>query len=139
MRMPLLLALLLVAAVPVEAADLVVTVEGVRNNAGEIRAGIFNSAATWLDGDKALAGVDVKAVAPRTVLKFENLVPGTYAVAFYHDENGNQKHDRNLLGIPVEGYGFTRDPTVVLSAPSFAECTIEVPAEGAAVAVHVKY
>jgi uncharacterized protein (DUF2141 family) len=138
MRTLLLLPLLLAIA-PARAADLVVTVEGVRNNAGNIRAGIFNSAETWLDGDKALARVAVKAVAPRTVLKFENLAPGTYAVGFYHDENENQKHDRNFLGVPVEGFGFTRDPTVVLSPPSFAECTIEVPAAGAEVSVHVKY
>jgi uncharacterized protein (DUF2141 family) len=134
-----LLLLALLAAVPARAADLVVTIEGVRNDHGNIRAGIFDSAATWLDGDKALARLVVKAAAPRTVLTFEGLVPGTYAVAFYHDENENQKHDRNFLGAPVEGFGFTRDPTVVLSPPDFAACTIEVPPEGAAVTVHAKY
>jgi uncharacterized protein (DUF2141 family) len=137
--MRLLLVLPLLAAIPARAADLVVTVEGVRNAAGNIRAGVFDSPASWLDGEKAIAGLDVKAVAPRTVLKFENLAPGTYAVAFYHDANENQKHDRNFLGVPVEGYGFTRDPTVVLSGPSFAECTIRVPEEGAAVTAHMKY
>jgi uncharacterized protein (DUF2141 family) len=133
------LLLILLAAVPARAADLVVTIEGVRNDDGNIRAGIFDSPATWLDGDKARARLAVKAAAPRTVLRFEGLAPGTYAVAFYHDENENQKHDRNFLGVPLEGFGFTRDPTVVLSPPDFADCTIEVPPEGAAVTVHAKY
>ena len=139
MKTPLLLLPLLLAVTPAWAADLVVTVEGVRSEAGKIRAGIFDSAEAWLNAGKALASVDVKATAPRTVLAFENLAPGRYAVAFYHDENGNQKHDRNLLGFPTEGFGFTRDPTMVLSAPAFAQCTIEVPAEGAAVTIHAKY
>jgi uncharacterized protein (DUF2141 family) len=76
---------------------------------------------------------------PRTVLRFENLLPGRYAVAFYHDENHNERHDRNLIGIPIEGFGFTRDPTVVLTPPSFEECTIDVTDRGAEVSVHVKY
>lgn len=134
-----LLLLVLLAAAPARAADLVVTIEGVRNDRGDIRAGVFDSPATWLDGDKALAHLAVKAAAPRTVLRFEGLAPGTYAVAFYHDENENRKHDRNFLGVPIEGYGFTRDPTVVLTPPDFAQCTIEVPAEGAAVIIHAKY
>jgi uncharacterized protein (DUF2141 family) len=134
-----LLLLVLLTAAPARAADLVVTIEGVRNDHGNIRVGVFDSPATWLDGDKALARLVVKAATPRTVLRFEGLAPGTYAVAFYHDENENRKHDRNFLGVPVEGFGFTRDPTVVLSAPAFAQCTIEVPPEGAAVTVHAKY
>ena len=137
--MRLLLPLFLLAAVPSSAADLVVTIEGVRNDHGNIRAGLFDSPATWLDGEKALARLEVKASSPRTVLRLEHLAPGTYAVAFYHDENANGKHDRDFVGAPLEGYGFTRDPTVILSAPEFAHCTIEVPEAGAAVTIHAKY
>jgi uncharacterized protein (DUF2141 family) len=135
----LLLPFILLAVAPASAADLVVTIEGVRSDAGNIRAGVFDSPATWLDGEKALAHVEVKAASPRTVLRFEHLAPGAYAVAFYHDENANGKHDRDFLGVPLEGYGFTRDPTIVLSPPDFAQCTIEVPEAGAAVTIHAKY
>jgi uncharacterized protein (DUF2141 family) len=40
---------------------------------------------------------------------FENIPPGTYALAVIHDENANGKLDTSWLGIPTEGYGFSND------------------------------
>jgi uncharacterized protein (DUF2141 family) len=133
------LALLALGAAPGAAAELVVAVDGVRSEAGNIRAAVFDRAEAWLEADQARQRVVVAAPAPRTRLRFENLAPGRYAVALYHDENANAKHDRNFVGLPLEGFGFTRDPTVVLAAPSFAECIIEVPERGAEAVVRLKY
>ncbi len=41
---------------------------------------------------------------------FEDISPGTYALAVIHDENGNGKLDTNWVGIPTEGYGFSGLP-----------------------------
>ncbi len=51
---------------------------------------------------------------------FEDVPPGTYAIAAAHDENMNGKLDTNALGIPTEGYGFSNDAKGWLSAPSFS-------------------
>lgn len=51
---------------------------------------------------------------------FENIPPGTYALAVIHDENMNGKLDTNWLWIPTEGYGFSNDATALLGAPSFS-------------------
>ena len=51
--------------------------------------------------------------------------PGTYAVAVYHDENGNEKFDKNWIGLPDEGYGISNNPTIFLSAPDFDEAKFE--------------
>jgi uncharacterized protein (DUF2141 family) len=131
--------LLALWALPAAAAELVVAVETPRSADGNIRAGVFDSAATWLDGKRALKRVAVPATQPATVFAFADLPPGSYAVALYHDENENATHDRNFLGMPVEGYGFTRDPTILLSPPSYEDCVIEVPANGARVTVQLKY
>jgi uncharacterized protein (DUF2141 family) len=124
---------------PAAAAELVVKVENLRSAGGNVRVRVFDSAATWLEGEKALARAVTKATQPSTVVTIEGLKPGTYAVALYHDENGNAKHDRNFLGVPLEGFGFTRNPTVVLSPPSFTECAVEVTEPGAEVSVRLKY
>lgn len=50
---------------------------------------------------------------------FEDIPRGTYAIAVVHDENMNGKIDMNWLGIPTEGYGFSRDAKGLLGAPSF--------------------
>ena len=51
---------------------------------------------------------------------FEDLPPGTYALAVIHDENTDGKLDTNWLGIPKEGYGFSNGAKGVLGAPSFS-------------------
>ena len=45
--------------------------------------------------------------------------PGNYAAALIHDENSNAKLD-TLLGIPREGFGFSRNPPIGFGPPRFA-------------------
>ncbi len=52
---------------------------------------------------------------------FENVAPGTYAIAIMHDENDNKKLDKNFLGVPTEGYGVSNDHTHAMSAPTWDE------------------
>jgi len=49
---------------------------------------------------------------------------GKYAISVLHDENENNKLDVNFLGIPIEGYGFSNNPKIMLGPPSFEECAI---------------
>ena len=51
---------------------------------------------------------------------FEDIPPGTYAMAVVHDENMNGKLDTNWMGIPTEGYGFSNDAKALLGAASFS-------------------
>lgn len=51
---------------------------------------------------------------------FEDIPPGTYAIAVIHDENMNGKLETNWLGIPIEGYGFSNDAKGVTGVPSFS-------------------
>jgi uncharacterized protein (DUF2141 family) len=43
-----------------------------------------------------------------------------------HDENKNEKLDRNFLSIPTEGFGFANNPRVFLTAPPFAQASVDV-------------
>ena len=54
---------------------------------------------------------------------FEDIPPGTYAMAVVHDENMNGKLDTNWLGLPTEGYGFSNNAKAVFSAPSFSDAS----------------
>src|SRR5581483_9984203 len=56
---------------------------------------------------------------------FEDIPPGTYAMAVIHDENMNGKLDTNWLGIPTEGYGFSNDAKALLGAPSFSAASFQ--------------
>ena len=50
---------------------------------------------------------------------FENLKPGKYAISVLHDTNNNKDMDRNKLGIPKEGFGFSNNVTGAMGPPSF--------------------
>ena len=64
---------------------------------------------------------------------------GKYAVVVYHDENDNHKFDRNLIGLPTEGFGVSKNPSLFLAAPNFEESSFEVNGEVTHVDVDMKY
>ncbi len=65
--------------------------------------------------------------------------PGTYAVAIYHDENNNHHFDRSLIGLPVEGYGFSRNARIFLGPPSFSSVRFAVGPDGTAMSISLRY
>lgn len=85
---------------------------------GKVYAGLFSSAASF-EANEAMTGAMAQAVAGGTVLEFKGLVPGTYGFAIYHDVNGNQTLDTTEMGRPTEPYGFSNNPEIKRSAPSF--------------------
>jgi uncharacterized protein (DUF2141 family) len=103
-----------------ELCTLTVIAEGVANSTGVVGVLVFNSPEGWPDRvSAALKARAVPAHAGITEVTIPGLAPGKYAVAVLHDENKNQKLDRNWLGIPTEQWGMSNNPSYVLSAPSF--------------------
>jgi uncharacterized protein (DUF2141 family) len=70
---------------------------------------------------------------------WENVPPGDYGVVVIHDENMNQKLDRNLFGIPKEGFGFANNPKVRLSAPAFQAAKLHVACPVTNTTIHLIY
>lgn len=76
--------------------------------------------------------------ASQRTLRFEALPLGTYAAAVIHDENSNSKLD-TVLGIPKEGFGFSRNPRIGFGAPRFAAARFAIPAEGTEQSIVMRY
>lgn len=57
------------------------------------------------------------------------LAPGQYAVAVIHDENGNDRLD-TFLGIPREGFGFSRNPAIGFGPPPFTAARFAIGGSG---------
>jgi uncharacterized protein (DUF2141 family) len=88
---------------------------------------LANSARIGLLNDKGrLLGVTMRAKPGSQSVEFPDLPPGRYAVIVFHDENDNGLLDKNGLGIPIEGYGFSNNATGFFSAPSFDDAAITV-------------
>lgn len=85
-------------------ASLVVEVSGVEDD-GAVLAYLFSNKGDFPgDFDKASRAA-TRASAGSATLRFDDVLPGTYAVIAAHDENGNGELDTNFLGIPQEGVG----------------------------------
>ncbi len=92
-----------------QAGDLTVTVNGIRSDKGQVMVAIYDKAENWNSWKSPVATQKVAAAKKGLVLHFQ-LPPGTYALELMHDENGNGKLDKNGLGIPSEGYGYSNNP-----------------------------
>lgn len=129
--------LALVAAVaPAAAADVAVALHGARSADGRLQVALVDAAGFA----GTAAPVAARELAPDpagTCLAFEGVAPGRYAVMVIHDENGNGRLDTNLVGMPVEGYGFSNNPRV-MRRPTFDEAAFELGADGAALDIAIR-
>jgi uncharacterized protein (DUF2141 family) len=103
---------------------LTVRVVGARNASGEIRVALFQNADGFPgDASKALrtqpAQIDPQTLSAR--VSFMGIPQGVYAVSVFHDENGNGKLDKNLVGMPKEAYGASNNPPKKMRPPTFDE------------------
>lgn len=78
------------------------------------------------------------AQAGETTVLVKGVPPGTWAVVAYQDENTNGELDTNLLGIPKEAYGFSRDARSKFGPPGFDDAAIEVGEAPATVNVRLR-
>ncbi|MFC5497272.1 DUF2141 domain-containing protein [Caenimonas terrae] len=99
-----------------------VKILNIRNSTGTVACALFDSPAGFpQDYLKMATNVMVIKVRKNEArCDFEDIPPGTYAMAVVHDENMNGQLDTNFLGIPREGYGFSNDATGPLGAPPFS-------------------
>lgn len=127
------------AASSAVAADLTVTVQGVRNSDGTIRIALYDGDQGFPKEGKPVAMQAQNASKGALVFVFPRLQPGNYAVTLFHDENGNEELDSNLFGIPTEGYGFSNDARGTMGPPSFTDAAIEIGPSDVTNAVSVQY
>jgi uncharacterized protein (DUF2141 family) len=103
---------------------LTIRVVNASNASGEIRLALFQNAQGFPgDASKAFrtqpAQIDRQTLSAQVVLT--EIPQGVYAVSVFHDENGNGKFDKNLVGIPKEAYGASNNPTKKMRPPTFDE------------------
>lgn len=98
-----------------------VTIDNFDSDKGVCKACIFSDAATYAGKGKPLLCKDATIQHKRTVIQFDQLSPGYYAIALFHDKNNNGQMDTNFLGIPKEGYGASKNKLPFAAAPKFED------------------
>ena len=78
-----------------QAGDLLVTVEGIKSEQGNVRIALFNNAQGF--PKNSIHGQFLPAKIGSLTFVFKNQASGLYVVSTFHDLNRNDKLDRNLL------------------------------------------
>jgi len=121
-------------------APIHVHVHGIRNADGTVKAALYGpDPNTFLVKGKKADKEREPAEEGSMTLCMAATEMGRYAVVVYHDENDNHKFDRNFVGLPIEGFGVSNDPTLFLAPPSFEEAAFEVNGDLTNVEVEIKY
>ncbi|UTN04147.1 DUF2141 domain-containing protein [Flavobacterium bizetiae] len=103
---------------------LTVSVSGIKNNAGTVKVGLYNSEGTFLKTTYKSVGSEIKN--NKVVVVFDNLPAGDYAISTYHDENNNGKLDKNMMGIPSEDYAASNNAKGFMGPPSYKDAKFDL-------------
>jgi uncharacterized protein (DUF2141 family) len=118
--------------------DLTITVADIRSNKGEIQIGLYNNKESFPLVDKQYKFIIIEVNKFSGSYMIKNLPEGDYAVGILHDENSDKICNKNFLGIPKEGYGFSKNFRPKLSAPKFEDCKFELK-ENLAITIKLIY
>ncbi len=113
------------------AADLLIVMEGIESNEGNIELGLFSEKdkGNFPDG-KVTIGLSIPAKKGSVSARI-SAPAGIYTATAFHDKNKDKELNKVfLLGIPLEPYGFSNDARAAFSAPSFSQAQFKLPESG---------
>ena len=107
-----------------QTSSLGISIEGIAISQGTIKVALcdqddFLKQCALSKMEKATADVPVHFL-------FDGVKPGRYAVMAFHDQNDNGILDRAPNGIPLEGYGFSRNAKGNYGLPSFDDAALDL-------------
>lgn len=101
---------------------------GLRNDHGRSGCMVFDSEKGFpKDPNAALQRIWCPIAGSESTCNFAPIPAGTYAVACFHDENGNGKCDTGLFGIPTEGTVASNQAKGFMGPPSFKDARFAFP------------
>ena len=119
----ILAAAILAAALPALATEFTFEIAGIEGAEGLVMVALYDET-NYLK--KPLMGRRLKPEGKAVSGTFGDVPPGVYAVIAFHDENGNGKLDKNLVGMPIEKLGFSNNAKGLFGPASFADSKVEV-------------
>lgn len=121
-------------------SQITLTIDGFKNKNGQACVTLFAS-------NKGFPSSETDAIQSRCmsitkvplVITFNNLAPGNYAVAVLHDANNDNTANRNKLGIPIEGFGFSKNPVIRTRPPQFNDAAVGVTGSNTNINIKLQY
>jgi len=115
-------------------------ISGFRSDKGQVVFGLYKNPDNFLKKvEHAPRRGTAKIKGRRSTVAFKSVPPGVWAIAVFHDENGNGKLDTNFLGIPKEGWGTSRNARSAVGPPRFKDAKFTVRQGDRTFKILIKY
>jgi uncharacterized protein (DUF2141 family) len=120
--------------------DLTVTIDALRSQEGNVCLKLFSSRPGFPNQDEGAVWIECVPIdeVPLTVT-IEDLPSGNYAMAVYHDANEDGVLNRNALGMPTEGYGFSNDAPATTGPARFEDAMFLVAGSSTTIEIQMRY
>lgn len=136
-----LMAMAIVVTLLPQKCSLSITARKFHGTRGNAAIAVYSSADGFPDApEKAVRKVLAPIVHDSATAVIDDLEPGTYAVVVLHDENGNGKMDKTMLGRPREGYGVSNNARPrAFGPPSFRDAAFVLDSSGRNLVIDIRY
>jgi len=119
--------------------EIVATVSHLRNTSGVVRIALYADREAWLSHDDTLASCVAQVHGNEASCSLGTVPPGTYAIALLHDEDADGDMDRDFIGLPQEGYGFSSGATPGFGPPSFEDASFAHHGDRTVASIRARY
>ncbi|CAM3553668.1 DUF2141 domain-containing protein [Flavobacterium chungbukense] len=117
-----------------------IKISGIRSEKGQIILNVIKNSEDY-EQEKVSKKLifDKKAISNDLMIINCDLEPGTYGITLIDDENKNGELNKNLIGIPKEGFGFSNFFMEKMKKPAFDDFKVTVKNTGNKITIKVKY
>lgn len=123
--LPLILSMMIMIAVTNQNPTVKLNITGFENDEGMAIVRVFNSADGFpKDETKVYARYKAVIKNKKSYAEIKDLVPGTYAITVFHDEDNDGEIDKNWIGMPNEAMGASNYPE--LERPVFEKAKFTI-------------
>jgi len=110
-----------------EGGEIHLTIQETENDTGVIQMLLFNNKEGFPGTpEKALKRMSIPIKNKKATIILKGIEPGMYAISVFHDEDEDGEMKKNGIGLPLDKYGFSNDPTLIFGPPSFKKSSFEV-------------
>ncbi|KAA3623807.1 MAG: DUF2141 domain-containing protein [Bacteroidetes bacterium] len=117
---------LFTSAILAQGINLTIQITGIDPSQGHIQLALYNSAENFPKEGKEFQVFRVPVTANTLSTTINNLPPGKYAIALFHDLNNDGICNKNILGFPLEGYGFSNNVKPRIRVPRFEKAAFDL-------------
>jgi uncharacterized protein (DUF2141 family) len=125
-------------------STLTIEIAGLKTQKGDVCFKLFSRSFGFPDTDqnavmRRCVKLPEKPTEAPLKLTLKDISSGSYAIAVFHDVNGDRKLNRNTKGIPTEGYGFSNNPNTRQDLTRYGDCVFLLAGANETIKIKMKY